>query len=146
MTWGAAAPAAITGLVTVFRAGLTVPVRDGATVSDSAALKAVSVAYQTEDQDAVTGVVDPAVHAADLDHSTVNCAVHVAQGRDLPGARAQAFTLFGQAGQIIKNDTTLGNAVMRAWVSSYALTSEQSRGGPVVVILFGVDYEAYTTE
>src|SRR6266568_5241798 len=119
MVWGSTVPAAITALAATFRTGLApVSVRDGATVTDSGALEAVSVAYQTEDQDAVEMAYDRYTSAADLEEYTINCAVHVLAGRDLPGARARVFVLFGQAGTLIRNDRKLGGAVMDAWISS----------------------------
>src|SRR6266568_4201730 len=131
MAWGSTVPAAITALAATFRTGLPpVSVRDGATVTDAGSLEAVSVAYQTEDQDAVEMAFDPYTSAADLEEYTINCAVHVLAGRDLAAARARVFVLFGQAGTLIKANRTLGGAVMRAWISSGSLLTQQSDNGP----------------
>jgi hypothetical protein len=147
MAWGSTVPAAITALATTLRTGLApVSVRDGATVTDSGALEAVSVAFQTEDQDAVEMAFEPYTTAADLEEYTINCAVHVLAGRDLPGARARVFVLFNQAGTLIKADRMLGGAVMRAWISSGSLLTQQTDNGPVATIPFAVTCQAETTE
>jgi hypothetical protein len=153
MAWGSTVPAAITALAATLRTGLApVSVRDGATVTDSGALEAVSVAFQTEDQDAVEMAFDPYASAADLEEYTINCAVHVLAGRDLPAARARVFVLFGQVGTLIKANRTLGlnpdgtDVVMRAWVSSGSLRTDQTDNGPVASIPFAVTCQAETTE
>jgi hypothetical protein len=147
MAWGSTVPAAITALAATLRTGMApVSVRDGATVTDSGALEAVSVAYQTEDQDAVEMAFDPYTTAADLEEYTINCAVHVLAGRDLPGARARVFVLFGQVGTLIKADRMLGGAVMRAWISSGSLLTQQTDNGPVASLPFAVTCQAETTE
>jgi hypothetical protein len=148
MSWGSSVPTAITALVATFRAGYgtAVPVRDGATVSDSGKLEAVAVAYESEDTPAFEGVFDPYASASDMEEATINCAVRVLKGRDPVAARARAFVLFNQAGGYIKNDRTLGGAVMRAWISTYSGVTPQSRGGPEIVIAFGVTFQAETPE
>ncbi len=153
MAWGSTVPAALTALAAMLRTGLApVSVRDGATVTDSGALEAVSTAYQTEDQDAVEMAFDPYTSAADLEEYTINCAVHVLAGRDLPGARARVFVLFNQVGTLIKANRTLGqnpngsDVVMRAWVSSGSLRTDQTDNGPVASLPFAVTCQAETTE
>jgi hypothetical protein len=144
MAWGVTAPAAITALVAL--QGVAAPIIDAAVVSDGGAKEAVNIGYQTEDQDVVEAALEPYAQAADADLYTVNNAVRVLRGRDLPAARARAFVLFNQVGSAIKADRTLGGVVMRAWVSSYSLQTVQSDRGPVATILFGVTCQAETTE
>jgi hypothetical protein len=147
MSWGSTVPAAITALAATLRTGLvTVAVRDGATVTDSGALEAVSVAFQTEDQDAVEMAFDPYASAADAEEYTINCAVHVLAGRDLLAARARVFVLFNLVGTLIKADRELGGTVMRAWISSGSLRTDQSDNGPVATLPFAVTCQAETTE
>jgi hypothetical protein len=89
---------------------------------------------------------DPYTPAADLEEYTINCAVHVLAGRDLPAARARVFVLFNQVGTLIKADRMLGGAVMRAWISSGSLLTQQTDNGPVATIPFAVTCQAETTE
>jgi len=153
MSWGSTVPAAITALAATLRTGMApVSVRDGATVTDSWALEAVSVAYQTEDQDAVEMAYTRYTTAADLEEYTINCAVHVLAGRDLPAARARVFVLLNQVGTLIKANRHLGqnpdgtDVVMESWVSSGSLLTQQTDNGPVATILFAVTCQAETTE
>jgi hypothetical protein len=150
MAWGVTAPAAITALVAL--PNVAAPIIDAAVVSDGGAKEAVNIGYQTEDQDAVEATLEPYVPAADSDVYTINCAVRVLRGRDLPAARARAFVLFNQVGSAIKANRHLGlnpdgtDVVMDARVSSYSLQTVQSDRGPVATILFGVTCQAETTE
>ena len=145
MAWGSTAPAAIAGLVATLQT-VDAAVLDSSVVSDSGTKEAVNVGWQTEDQDSIEMAFDPATTVADLETVTINNAVRVLRGRDMPAARARVFALFGQVGTRIKADSTLGGAVMRAWVSSGSLQIASNQRGAQATILFAVTYEAYTTE
>lgn len=148
MGWGSTAPAAIAGLVTALQI-VDARVLDTLVITDASAKETVNVAYQSEDQPAVQDAqVDSEFGTTDFDREryTINCAVRVQTSKDVVAARARAFVLLHQVGSAIKADSTLGDAVMRAWVSSWSLLPVAGKGGSLAVILFGVDIDAYTTE
>ena len=149
MAWGSTAPAAITALVATLRAGMatsTTKVLDSAVVSDAGGQEVVNVGWQTVDQDSIEMTFDPYASAADLETVLINNAVRVQNARDAIAARARAFVLFNQVGSIIEADRTLGDAVMRAWISSGTYQADRGRGGTLATILFAVTYTAETTE
>lgn len=155
MSWGTTAPAAMAKLVTVVGgrvAALAVPaggnrpqVKDGAQVSSAGTKEAIDIGYQGEDAPTVEAALDPATSISDLEEYTINCAVLIWKGHDLPAARARAFELLNVVGGAVKADSTLGDTVMRAWVSSWSLEPRQTTSGALVTLLFHVTVQAYTT-
>lgn len=146
--WGSTAPAAISGLVTALQV-VDARVLDTLVITDASALETVNVGYQNEDQPAVQDAqVDSELGTTDFDREryTINCAVRVQTSKNVVAARTRAFALLQQVGSAIKADSRLGDAVMRAWISTWSMLPVAGKGGSVVVILFGVDIDAYTTE
>jgi hypothetical protein len=60
------------------------------------------------------------------------------------GARRRAYELLAEAGAAIAADRQLGGSVMRAMISSHALTMGQTAQGAQAVVVFEVSCDAYS--
>jgi hypothetical protein len=155
MAWGSAAPAAKAKLVVIVGgrvAALAIPtgsdrpqVRDGAQPGSQGTKEAVVLGYRGGDRPSAEAALVAATSNSDLEQFTINNAVMILKARDLVAAEARAFELLGVVGAAVKADSTLGETVMRSWVSSWELDPEPDAAGALVVLLFGITCDAYTT-
>lgn len=151
MAWTSTVPAAINGLVAVFKAadGLSgVTVLDGPAIASQAALKVLAVGWTS-----VMGEVAVEAQSApdalggrrSEEEYTVRCTVAVLSGSTGVGAaRESAYGIFGAACDAVGQDQRLGGAVMRAYVGGHSLVPEQTDRGMQINLTFEVNVEAFT--
>jgi hypothetical protein len=161
MAWGSTAPAAKAKLVVIVGgrvAALAVPpggnrpqVRAGAQPGSQGTKEAIVIGDRAGDRPSAEAALDLATSNSDFERFTINCAVMILKARDMVAAEARAFELLGVVGAAVKANPQLGqnldgtDAVMQAWISSWELDPEPDARGALVVLLFGVTCEAYTT-
>jgi hypothetical protein len=149
MAWSSTAPAALAGLVTLFRRiDLNGEVRDGPETGDAAALEVVTVGYIGPDDDAAVENVSVSTGQAGLDRENydVHCACAVLSGDEDEGVtevRDRAFELLAACGQLIAADPKLAGAVMQSRISSWSLREDMTTGGPFARIRFDVSVDAF---
>lgn len=157
MSYGLSVFSAIPALVDMTRAypGLAgVEVRDGAQITNAAALEVVVIGYQGGEDDAVAdgslALEGLTGGRPDRETYSVHCAVSVLNGGDpsvsVAAARARAGELLNAMAEIITADSTLRGTVMNAGVSSWAMRADETTAGMVTTIKFDVDIDAYTTK
>jgi len=149
MAWDSTVPAVLDALGTIWRAAFTDPsivVSDGEPVGDTASTKVVTVGYNGEGDEAVTGSM-----ALDGDGETnaetytVNCCVGAYSGGDVY-PRADAFDLYATCCEALAADLTLGlEPVMSAIPGDFTVRMIANPNGRTVRIVFGVNIRAFTT-
>jgi hypothetical protein len=152
MTYYSSVPAAVTALVTAFRAsaGLAgVLVLDGPGLNATAGVEGIAVGWSGDpNAAAVTGTAAPEGMGAggDREQYTVACTIMVIDpGGDITAARTRAYQLHAACGAAIAADHTLAGVVLRASLGIGSLTQQQTTGGALARIVFPVNTDAYTT-
>ncbi len=150
MSWESRVPATLDALVALFSgvSSLQGIVRDGPTVTGDAAQDIVLVGYTgVDDAGAADGTLIPEGMALEPNREqfSVQCAALSLRGnQDMGDARRTAYAMFAACGAALISDHTLGGLVLRAAISDYSLTQEQTDGGALASVLFSVACDAYT--
>jgi len=127
-----------------------VPAVDGAIVSDASSSEAVVIGWVSAEDGTgvVQGVstVDGGGPAPAHESYTIRCGILVNDGNAsrLPAARDRACQLYGQIGQVLAEDPTLGGLATLVNLSDFSLDQVQDAAGATVTIAFGVAVDAYT--
>lgn len=151
MRWASKLPDAMDGLVAVFTAApemAGVPVRDGPSTSQATVQEILSVGYTgSEDEtDAEAQASAEGLNPVrDREQFTIRCAAAVLQGTgSISAARRRAYEIVGAAGAVLARDHTLGGIVLRAMIGTHSLSQDLTDRGVQVVVVFGVDCDAYS--
>lgn len=151
MRWASKLPDAMDGLVAVFTAApemAGVPVRDGPSTSQATVQEILSVGYTgSEDEtDAEAQASAEGLNPVrDREQFTIRCAAAVLQGTgSISAARRRAYEIVGGAGAALARDHTLGGIVLRAMIGTHSLSQDLTDRGVQVVVVFGVDCDAYS--
>jgi hypothetical protein len=150
MAWAVTAPAARLALAALWTGALTgVTVYNGQQVTGDLATEGVIAGYQDPNtQNSMAGVIASEGYGGspDRDQYQINCAVVVATGEDDYSAYLQrAFDLFAMCGQAVSANSSLNGTVMVARVASWAVSEALGKTATVIMILFTVSIDAYTT-
>lgn len=151
MRWASKLPDAMDGLVAVFTAApemAGVPVRDGPSTSQATVQEILSVGY-TGSEDETDAEAQASAEGfnpvRDREQFTIRCAAAVLQGTgSISVARRRAYEIVGGAGAALARDHTLGGIVLRAMIGTHSLSQDLTDRGVQVVVVFGVDCDAYS--
>jgi hypothetical protein len=155
-------PAAITGLIAVFKAAPAlegVAIHDGPNVSESKALEAIAVGFTGEHLSRTGAYPEIAQPVAEVTASLdgqlslmsvreqypLRCMVAVMNGaKNIAAARTRAYELLSACGAAVAADKKLGGAVALAMLGSHTLSQQQMQRGAVATIVFEVNCDAWT--
>jgi hypothetical protein len=151
MQWASKLPDAMDRLVAVFAAApdlAGVTVRDGPSASQATMQEILSVGYTGSDDETDSETQTSAEGfnpARDREQFTIRCAAAVLQGAGgISAARKRAYEIVAAAGAALARDHTLGGTVLRAMIGSHSLSQDLTDRGVQVMVVFGVDCDAYS--
>lgn len=150
--WSSRAPDIVDALVQRFTAWpdlAGVVVRDGPAVADDTPMELLSVGYtgvEGEPDIDSQALYEGMGAAPDREACQIKCALGVLDGStDAAVPRTRAYQLLRAVTAAIGADRTLGGVVMRAGVTSAALTQSQTNQGAQALIVFTVETDGFTS-